>query len=164
MAGALTVTIIGLEEATAMLNGVKYSVRNLQDAWDAVIEAFFKLESNLFESEGATGASGKWTPLDPLYYKRKLNQGLAGKILQRTGTLKGSLTARGTNNSFAKSPQRLDISIDVMYGRYAQYGFTKRDGGSVPPRPPIDLTEDQKGALAEVVAMSIMKNIRKAQG
>lgn len=157
---ALTVTLVGKDEVKAMLNGVKYSVRNLQSAWDAVIEAFFKIESNLFASEGGTGASGKWAALDPFYYKRKLNQGFPAKILERTGTLRESLTARGSNNSFQKLPQRLDISIDVMYGRYAQYGFTKRGGGTVPPRPPIDLTEDQKAALVEVVAMEIMKNIR----
>lgn len=53
-------------------------------------------EARIFASEGAEGAGGPWTPLDPGYAERKAKAaGSRKKILQLSGDMKTALTKRG---------------------------------------------------------------------
>ncbi len=109
---------------------------------------FMKNEKALFASEGASGGS-KWPPLKPKYKRWKARRFPGRKILQRTGELRKSLTARGGGHVHEASltPRaHVTVGTTVDHGRY-----------HVPKRDPLQMTAAQEAGLNEIVSDYIIK-------
>lgn len=91
-----------------------------------------------FDTEGQH-ASGGWKPLKEATVERKRRLGLRLEILQETGSLIDSLTAKGDPNMVFK-PTRSQIEFGSKLP-YAEAHQNPKPGSHLPRRRPIELTE-----------------------
>jgi phage gpG-like protein len=124
--------------------------------WEAVGEDLLNMEFDLFQSEGASGASGKWADLAPSTIARKGHD----TILQDTGELMASLTQRDAQgerggNIFEVTPEHLRFGTSDPVAGYHQSGTSR-----MPQRKVIDLKEEQKAGLVSVVQRFIIHGDR----
>lgn len=130
---------------------------DLRPIWPDVRAAFWKIESDQFESEGQKGASGKWAELSARYKRQKIRRyGADKKILEASGALKASLTSDGPGSYYADSPNEMAVGSTIPYGIYHQRG-----GKNLPKRKPIDLSNEQKKYLDKTIQRSLISALRK---
>jgi hypothetical protein len=60
-----TASIQGVEVLDRAFNRVDQEISDFRNFWPGVITTFYDIETQQFHTEGASGASGKWTPLSP---------------------------------------------------------------------------------------------------
>lgn len=120
-------------------------------AWDEIADRFASIEEQQFSSEGRAG-SGGWAPLSSAYAQWKARHYPGKPILERSGSLRDSLTRRPFP---IEKIDRLDMTIgsDSEYGRYHQAG-TER----MPQRKPVDLTEYQRRDLVKIMQAHVFGN------
>lgn len=114
--------------------------KDFTDLWPEIAAGFFAIETELFDSEGATGASGAWAPLSPRYAEWKGRNYGALPILEREGALRASLT--GPAASIEISPFQMTIGTDVPYAIVHQEGS--------PRRAVIDMSDDDDARIGHI--------------
>lgn len=125
---------------------------DLRPVWPEIRENFIENEERQFSSEGHH-ASGGWKPLSPKYADWKERHYPGRPILVLSGALRESLTG---GSGFLYRTGRLSMSIGTKnpVGSYHQRG-----AGHLPRRPPIELTERQKGKWMKILHEYIWKNV-----
>ena len=123
-----------------------------QPAFEAIGE-FLIAETELqFETEGKH-ASGGWKPLKRATVAAKRRKGLRLQILQATGTLRATLTERGTPGMiFETTPTGLRFGSHVPYAEFHQTGTR-----TMPRRRPIELTEATRRTVVKMLQAYIVK-------
>lgn len=125
--------------------------RDLRPAWLAIQQKFIRIEQDLFNSQGATGKSGKWIAYSAEPRYRRIKQKILRKPVDNLvlrwlpkGRLERSLTdSSDINHLFIAEPTRVQIGTRVKYAeRLAQGGKTPY-GETAPPRRAVDLTDRQ---------------------
>jgi phage gpG-like protein len=135
------VEVIGEEEVNAALAAMERQFRDFRPVWPRVSAVFDEMERKLFESGGATGASGPWVPLSEPYSEWKAVHYPGEPILHLSGNLMRSLT--GVFNPDAindMEAETLTRGSTVPYARVHQRSKIRR-------RPVIDPTEADKQAM-----------------
>jgi len=119
-----------------------------------VIYPHFKSQ---FQSEGASGETGRWAPLSAEYAKRKKRKFGNKKILVASGTMKISLTgARPSDGIREVSQHHVKYGSNIPYAIYHQTGARGRGRsgaiGQLPRRPMWDPTSQnlQKAVTDQV--------------
>lgn len=126
-------------------------IDDLEDArpvWEVLAGRFAKMEARQFASEGAYG-SGRWAALSPDYALWKAaNYGTP--ILERTGALKASLTARpfGVEEIDARA---MAVGSGIDYGKYHQAGTAR-----MPQRRPVEFPESERRVWVRIIQRFIM--------
>jgi phage gpG-like protein len=113
------------------------AVTDMRPVWEKLATRFAAVERRQFASEGGYG-SGGWPALSPAYAAWKAANYPGRPILERTGTLKRSLTSRpfGVEVLDARS---FAVGSGIDYGRFHQAG-----AGNLPRRRPVELPESER--------------------
>jgi len=96
-----------------------------------------------FESQGRP----KWEPLKLQTLKRRAKKGYTGGILQRTATLKKSVTGE-------IGKDKVTIGSNLEYAAVHQFGFRKR---KIPARPFVKFTKDDINEMEDTILDHIIK-------
>lgn len=153
-----TAEVDGLETVSRAFNRVDQFISDFRNIWPAVIEEFYKIESEQFGSEGSQGASGHYAALSKPYERFKAIHFPGKPILQATGALKDSLTGPDALDSILRpEADQLTIGTGLPYAIWHQRGT-----GRMPSRPPIAMNEDSKRRLQKAIQIGLVKFTRQA--
>lgn len=150
-----TFTVEGETQIDRTLTRWADNLDNPIPLWDRLADRFAVAEGKQFSSEGAYG-SGGWTPLSPIYAAWKAANYPGKRILERTGTLRDSLTRRPFGIEFL-TKRAMTVGSGLDYGRYHQAG-----GGTLPQRRPVELPESERRYWIRAIQTFIRTG--KAQG
>jgi len=142
--------IQGVEVLNRSFNRIEQYISDFRSVWPAVAKTFYEIEREQFNTEGATGASGKWSALSPAYKKWKEAHFPGQPILQAIHALVSSMTSPDANDSvFRADPMMLTIG-------------TKREGAThhQRTRPIISLRDDQKRKLQKSLQSGLVQFTR----
>lgn len=135
------------------------SLSDLRPLWPPVIEEFYLIEQEQFDTEGAAGGQ-RWAALSDPYAARKAREFPGQPILQAEGTLMASLTDPEALDAILRPAQdELVIGTNVPYALVHQRGSSKRN---IPRRPPISFSEAQKRRLQKALQAGLVQFIRDA--
>jgi len=131
----------GDEELVRAFSLMASRVDDWRPFWPDIAAVFYVGEGARFDSQGF----GSWPQLSDGYRKWKMKHYPGEKILSLTGDLRRSLTNRFSPDTvYEDSPRELILGTIIHYAKYHQYG-TRR----MPPRPPIDITQEQVNEMAQ---------------
>jgi phage gpG-like protein len=133
------------------------SLSDFRPIWPNVIQEFYLIETEQFESEGAAGGE-RWTPLSPIYseYKEQVYPGQ--KILQAECDLRASLTDLEAAGAILQPREdELIIGTSIPYAKAHQRGTSR-----MPARPPINFSEAQKRRLQKAIQAGMVRFVREA--
>jgi phage gpG-like protein len=148
-------TVSGHRELDRAFNRVDKFISDFRNVWPAITDIFYAAEEKLFDSQGATGASGKWAPLSRAYKKFKDVAYPGQPILRRDDTLYESLTSPdGLDSIYRAEPLMLTIGTKAPHARAHQHGL------KVPKRSPISLTQGDKRKMQKAVQVELVKFTR----
>jgi phage gpG-like protein len=154
------VWVDGTEKTLAAFLGVEKGIVDLRKlgAWKQVAGTFFKIEKRIFQSEGATGAHGKWKQVTPKYAAVKFRKWKSIRILRASDDLFTAMTTgKGANAVWNEKPQELEIGTTLKYARAHQSGYPPHN---LPIRRIIDLTHDDERELTEPLKRKIKQLIQ----
>ena len=153
---AITLTVDGEEQFNRVFSRLDAYFDDLTPIWPDVRDEFWRIEREQFDSEGGKGASGRWKELSTRYKAEKIKRYGAGKkILEATGALRESLTGDNEGSYYMAGKKEVAIGTVIPYGIYHQRGSDK-----LPQRKPIDLSEEQKRKLTDVIHKSLVRELR----
>lgn len=152
-----TAEVEGIPVLDRAFNRIDEYISDLRSVWPAVSQEFYAIELEQFESQGAAGASGRWTPLSDAYARFKVRVFPGEPILQATHALKDSMTSPDALDSvFIPEPQQLAIGTKREGARAHQRGV-----GRLPARPIISMTEGQKRRLTKAIQSELVRFTRQ---
>lgn len=156
----ITIEVEGMSATLAALDKVERGVLDLRQlgTWKWVQSEFFKIEKELFASEGASGQSGKWKELSSPYKEIKAKKWGNKPILQASGDMYKSLTATGGDNVYEESPLELTLGT-----KDPKAGYHQRGGGRLPQRRAIDMTNEQVKQLVKPIQTKLEQLIDNAK-
>lgn len=152
----LTATVEGEQVFNRAFNRLD-ALSDFRPFWPNVIQEFYLIEAEQFDSEGAAGGE-RWTPLSPLYseYKEQVYPGQP--ILQAEGDLRASLTDPEAAGAILQPREdELIIGTSVPYALAHQRGTIR-----MPRRPPINFSEAQKRRLQKAIQAGLVRFVREA--
>ena len=118
---------------------------------------YFRTGREQFDSRGAAGASGRWSPLAASTLRRKALEGRGFQILERTGSLRAAFTRPG---SLYQIIERTDDKI-VFRTSHPAAGFHQSGTRRMPQRKVVDPSPAQVEGLARDVAKEAAEVARR---
>lgn len=129
------------------------SLDDFRPVWPSVIDEFYVIEQEQFDTEGAAGGSGRWRPLSEKYRAWKEVHYPGAPILQSEGDLVASLTDPEAPDAIViPARDELVLGSKVPYARIHQ-----RKG-----RPPISFSEAQKRRIQKAIQQGLVQFVREA--
>lgn len=144
--------IAGDVQLDRSFNRVEEQISDFRNFWPGVITAFYEIEVEQFQSEGAKGASGPWTPLSPAYRLFKEREFPGKTILRREDALYESMTSSDALDSIVR-PQKDELII----GSALPYALAVHR-----KRPVISLSEDNKRKLVKSIQQRLVEYARSS--
>lgn len=145
-----TAEISGDVQLDRAFNRVEERISDFRDFWPGVIRAFYEIETEQFQSEGAKGASGPWTPLSPAYKLFKEQEFPGKTILRREDALYESMTGPDALDSILR-PERDELVI----GSALPYALAQHKR-----RPIVSLSEDNKKKIVKSIQQRLVEFTR----
>lgn len=127
-------------------NRIDQEISDFRVFWPGVIVAFYEIETEQFQSEGAKGASGKWTPLSPAYKLFKEREFPGKTILRREDALYESMTGPDALDSILR-PEKDELTI----GSALPYALIHQK-----TRPVISLSEENKRKITKSIQQRLV--------
>lgn len=135
------------------LPGLSRVSGDLSAAWPAISASVRESIAENFQVQGSF--RGKWASLSPAYARWKARHYPGKGILDRGGSLRSSWTEEfGEGRVQVETPNSLFITSNVAYGRYHQQGT-----GSMPARPFISLSPQQKARLGGAIHRALSRDV-----
>lgn len=153
----IQIDVQGERQLGVALGKIADGVSDLTPYWDDIQSLFYKTAQQIFKSEGASGAGGKWKELSTPYKQIKAKQWGNVPILTASGRLQDSLTSETSDSVVEKQKDSLTLGSSVEYGVYHQYGTSK-----MPKRAPIELTQEQKYEMLRALTRQLAAEAKKA--
>lgn len=152
----IRIGVSGAQDISRGLMALEAHVSDLSDAWSFVDQVFHDIVRQQFASEGGHGGR-PWAPLAQRTILARRQIGLGARpILRRTGTLERSLT---TLNSDALS---VHTALQYRRGSLVEYGvFHQRGTRTMPARPPIELTNQDKEELVRPIRVYVRQGLEE---
>lgn len=136
------------------------NLKDLTPIGDDMRDAFWEIEQEQFQSEGAKGGSGRWAPLSPAYEKQKINRygtfAIIAGVLIATSEMYFSLTRQTDHTVYQKDSRGITIGTDLARARYHQQG-----GKNLPKREPISFSSQQQRYFMKQVQKALVREIRR---
>ena len=107
-----------------------------------VQQLHFVVDEN-FEKEGRPR---RWRPLSKRYAEQKRRQGYSGKILEKSGALRRSITERYTNTEAV-------VGTNLKYAAVHQFGSRKKN---IPARPFLKVTREDVARFTNITKQYIL--------
>lgn len=131
---------------------------DLRKPFEKASEVFYRFEKDAFETEGASSAARRWSPLTRHYARWKERVAPGKPILELTGALRDSMTGPDAPDSFRQiQPQELAIGTTLLYPKFHQTGTSR-----MVARPVIALTKEQEVELIDVVKDGLREMLKDA--
>lgn len=146
----------GDEQLNRTIDRTLEALDDATPAWEVIATSFARAERRQFRSEGGY-ASGGWAPLSPRYAAWKAVHYPGKPILERTGTLKKSLTERPFGIEVLR-PRSMVIGSDIDYGEHHQHGGTR-----LPRRRPVELPESLRREWVKTIQRYIVTGSASAR-
>ena len=149
-------TVAGEKALDRAFNRVDQYISDFRNMWPAVTADFYSIEEELFNTEGGSGASGKWAPLSPAYKKYKAKKFPNQPILRATNNLFESLTGPDAPGSIYRADK-----FELTIGSKEPYAVAHQKGLRVPRRPAISLTERDKRRMQKTLQKELVQFTRE---
>lgn len=132
----ITISFFGVNILVKTVNSFFITRYDIKRIHEGALEAFFKIEEKLFESEGGTQ---KWTPLTIKYKAWKNKHYPSLPIMQMTGALKNALTGKDKDSlQITGTEDGSGISLVLL----SNYWHNHQEGITVPQRKTIDFSDN----------------------
>lgn len=153
-----TGSIQGVEVLNRAFNRVEEYISDFRLIWPNVATEIYAINREQFESEGATGASGKWAALSPAYARFKAIKFPGKPILQAEGTMMESLTdPEALGAIYRPEATVLTIGSKDPKALAHQLGL-----GHLPVRPIFSFSEPQKRRIQKAIQRGLVEFTRRA--
>lgn len=157
----ITFEIDGKAQFDRVFRRLDENFKDLSPIWDDVRDAFWNIEEDQFQSEGAKGRSGRWAPLSPKYEKQKIARygtfAVIAGVLIASENLYKSMTRETAHTVYRKDKKSMTVGTNLPYAAYHQRG-----AGRLPKREIISLSEKNKKDLQKSIQESLVKHIRRS--
>ena len=120
---------VDARELSSRLEAFQAKGEDMSPALRVVAAQFVAEMSDMFDTEGSSGASGAWPALHPMTLRQRRKEGRGAKILQDTGRLAASFAGR-SGTDFAEVTTDVFYSVFHVEGR----GVPRRDFTAFPER------------------------------
>jgi phage gpG-like protein len=159
MPGPFNIEIEGMRELLASFKTVEEGMIDFRQlgTWKAVQSEFYKIEKDIFGSEGASGKTGKWKALSPAYAKVKQKRYGPLPILQATGAMYKQFTSDAGN--VTQTAQEMTF----RFSQPAGYHMSKAARKKMPYRSSMEFTEAQEKQLMKPVQEKLKQLIANAK-
>ncbi len=148
--------VAGVETLNRAFNRIEEFISDFRSVWPAAAAEFYRIEAEQFDSEGAAGASGKWTPLSSAYEKFKAVEFPGEPILQASHHMIESLTdPEAFDAVYIPEPTQLTIGT-----RDPKALAHHRGKGRLPARPVISMSESQKRRIQKAIQRELVQFTR----
>jgi len=150
-----TYEVEGMNDLLASFKDVERGMLDFRQlgTWKAVRSEFYKIQKEIFASEGA----GKWQALSPKYAAIKLKKYGTKPILQASGEMYKEFTSDTGN--VTETAQEMTIA----FGPTAGYHMSKEPRKKMPYRSSLDLTDEQAARLKKPVEEKLKQLIANAK-
>lgn len=156
----IEINTIGDERFVRGFNRYAEDVQDWRPAFERIYENFLDIERRTFRAQGYPA---RWKRLSPAYAAWKAKHYPGKPILQKTGRLMRSLTAKhqAEAQDTVKDIKKLraEFGTRVPYAEAHQRGFPPRN---LPARPPVQLTEHNKTFWARIIHEWAYEEAKKA--
>src|SRR4051812_12336847 len=126
MPARIVIEVDGQKQFDRIFQRFDENLRDLSPIGDDLRDAFWHIESEQFQSEGAKGGSGRWAPLSPAYEKQKIARygtfAIIAGILIATEEMYKSLTRQTSHTVYIKDAKGITIGTDLARAKYHQQG------------------------------------------
>jgi phage gpG-like protein len=154
------IEVTGTDRLLDALDELQLTFRDFRPLLIEASREFYAAERELFDTEGAagaSGASGRWAPLTPQYAARKLQLRPGARILELTGQLRRSLTQPNARFSMRQvKEEELLIGTNDPKAAFHFHG-TRR----MVARPPVSLTAEQSNRITKVLRDGLIDVVKK---
>jgi len=150
----------GEENLIRNFSNVRKGLDDFSKAFRAAQKAFFEIEKNNYQSDNATGKSGRWQPLSPKYEARKISKlGFLGFVsLERlTDATYKSLTGESEHTVTVINKLDAAFGTNTPQAKAQHFGYAPRN---LPARPLIDLSDGQLKRIGDVMQKEILGDVR----
>lgn len=152
-----TGTVDGVETLNRAFNRVEEYISDFRSIWPFVAKEFYAIEEGQFQSEGAKGLSGRWSPLSPAYAKYKEQKFPGQPLLRATTSLYQSMTSPDAPDSIFRMDER-ELTIGTKHEAATAH---QRGTRKMSARPIISLTEDDKRRIQKSIQGALVPFIRR---
>lgn len=150
--------IAGVEVLDRAFNRLDHFISDFRGLWPEVIKEFYGIERKQFDTQGSSGATGRYPALSPAYAKYKAIKFPGQPILQAHGDLMKSLTDPDAADAILK-PEKDQLTIGSKHPAAIHH---QRGTSRMPPRPPIALTEGNKRTIQKSIQKGLVRFAREA--
>ena len=151
----LSIEVEGNEKLQLAFRGIVGTIEDFTPIFAAVESWFFEVETDMFQSGGATNKSGKWKELSSAYEEVKVKRFGTAALLQganvATERTKKSLTRKTADTVIQKSKDEMAIGTSVPYAKHIQKA-----------RPIIDPSDSQIKDLRKRIKKSLLPYLRRS--
>lgn len=145
MPPVITISILGAEPFARELVRGGERATDLRPVWPIAAERIRELNRRMFITQGATGASGGWSPLADSTIARKTRQGLKLDPLIASEALYEAATSyRDENQQVVEGHDYMVFRITGDPGQRGQIHQRGAPSVNLPARKIVDWTEDDK--------------------
>lgn len=137
-------------------NRVDQTASDMRNFAPGIAGVFYAAEDRLFQSEGASGASGKWAPLSKPYERFKSRNFPGKTIMRREDTLYNSLTDPEAPDAVYRAERE-----EIVFGTRDPKALAHHRGrGRLPSRPLISLSESDKRRIQKSIQADLVRFTR----
>lgn len=151
----VNITLEGDQLIVRKFRGIAERADNISpEAWDELLDVFFAITGEAFDTEGGSTTEGAWPDLAETTIAERRRQGFPpGPILDRTGLLSGAVSGEDPEGMHVvKGPNFLSASVLVEYFKYHQ---STQPRTRLPRRAMISFTQDDKHAMLRPIRLYI---------
>lgn len=153
-----TAEVAGAEVLNRSFNRVEEQISDFRFVWPSVAGEIYQITNEQFESEGASGASGKWEGLSAAYAKFKAVEFPGQPILQAEGHMFDSLTDPDAPDAIYRP-----LKDELIMGSQDPKALAHHRGkGRLPARPIYSFTEAHKRRIQKSIQRQLVELTRRA--
>lgn len=154
----ISIAVTGGEELTRALQVKIDQIKDLRPAWNQLDKQLASYQRKVFMSKGAHGGLSEWRPLKPGTSAAKSRQGFARWAnfpLIRTQALFKAWTS-STAEGAVRVKEKLFYAYgidegEIHYAKYHQYGAFLWNGGLLPKREHLRLTDAARKLIGRTI-------------
>lgn len=156
----IQITVDGQDEFNRTFSRLDAQFDDLTNIWPDVRDKFWEIEKEQFNTEGASGRSGRWKSLSKAYAAQKISRYGSGlKILYATGDLMRALTSNTPDTYYRTTKSEIAIGTTLARGIYHQRG-----AGNLPKREVISFSQKNQKEMMQTVQKALVRELRKGVG
>lgn len=153
-----SVSVDGVEILNRAFNRVEEGISDFRFIWPSVAGVVYEITNEQFESEGASGASGKWDSLNEAYRRFKAREFPGQPVLQAEGHMFNSLTDPDALDAIYR-PLKDELVIGTKDPKARAH---HRGAGKLPVRPIYSFTEAHKRRIQKSIQHELVQLTRRA--